>query len=272
MKIISDEYKNLNNFKNKFFNNNPFPHVVLDNFLDHNYFEKLKKFLISDNYYKAGKNFNSDVELNKSISLNEALPQKISDIVKELNSDLWVKILKSFTGIDTLKATKLGNIKLANYHEMGTSGFLGSHVDHSKEPETGKPHVLNIILYLSSDWKDEFGGATLLYDRYGKKIITKVPYKKNRAVIFLHTPYSFHGVEKLSKNNNIKRKVIYVDYYSESFKPFKHLKLKFSNDWFSHGTTFVLPNKFDYIKKKNWSYTKSYILYQYNKIKSKFKN
>ena len=272
MNIISNKYRNLNHIKYDFIKKTPFPHIVLDNFLDNNYFERLTKVLKKDNYYKAGKKFNSEVEMNKSISLNQSLPQIISDIVKELNCDMWIDNLKSLTGINTLKGTKLGNINLANYHEMGTSGFLGSHVDHSKEPETGKPHVLNIILYLSSDWKDEFGGATLLYDRYGKKIIIKVPYKKNRAIIFLHTPYSFHGVEKLSKNNNIKRKVIYVDYYSESFKPFKHLKFKFSNDWFSHGTTFVLPNKFDYIKKKNWSYTKSYILYQYNKIKSKFKN
>ena len=126
-------------------------------------------------------------------------------------------------------------------------------------------------MYLSSDWKDEFGGATLFFDKYGKKVVSKVPYKKNRAVIFLHTPYSFHGVERL-KDNNVKRKVIYVDYYSESFKPFKHLKFRFSNDWFSHGTTFILKNKLDYFKRKNWSYAKSFIKYKLNLIKSKFNN
>ena len=261
----------MNHIKDDFINKTPFPHIVLDNFLDKNYFESLTKILKKDNYYNAGKNFNSEVELNKSISLNQSLPQIISDIVKELNCDKWLNILKSLTGINTLKGTRLGNTELANYHEMGTSGFLGPHVDHSSEPQTGKPHVLNIILYLSSNWKDEFGGATLLYDRYGKEVISKVTYKKNRAVIFLHTPYSFHGVEKL-KNNNVKRKVIYVDYYSESFKPFKHLEFSFPNEWFSHGTTFILQNKLDYIKKKNWPYAKSYIKYQYNKINSKFKN
>ena len=271
MKVINNKYSDLNSIKKDFINKAPFPHIVLDDFLDNNYFNSLDKVLKKNNYYNSGKNFNSEVELNKSISINQSLPKVISNIVDELNSNNWINCLKSLTGIDSLKATKTGNTELANYHEMGTSGFLGSHVDHSSEPTTGKPHVLNIILYLSSDWKDEFGGATLFFDKYGKKVISKVSYKKNRAVIFLHTPYSFHGVEKL-KNNNVKRKVIYVDYYSDSFKPYKHLKFNYSNDWFSHGTTFILKNKMDYFKRKNWSYAKSLIKYKLNLIKSKFNN
>ena len=51
---------------------------------------------------------------------------------------------------------------LANYHEMGSNGFLGSHVDHSSDPNTGYPHVLNVILYLSSEWKSSYGGAIAL--------------------------------------------------------------------------------------------------------------
>lgn len=270
MRIINPKYFNLLNEKETFFMNKPFPHLVLDDFLEENFYEEITKKMSEKKYIlKKGKSFNSEIESNKKISLNESLPEYISKITKVLNSNEWIEILKKLTGITSLKSTNVGNTLLANYHEMGTNGFLGSHVDHSTDPSNGLPHVLNIILYLSSDWKENFGGATLLYDKKGKKIVSKIKYKKNRAVVFLHTPYSFHGVERLKNNKSLKRKTLYVDYYSESMKPFENFDLDFPNKWFKHGTTFVLPKSIDYLKFKNWSYTKSLIKYKIEHLKSK---
>tara|TARA_B100001059_G_scaffold67094_1_gene63798 strand:- start:2760 stop:3578 length:819 start_codon:yes stop_codon:yes gene_type:complete len=268
MDIINPSHTNLIKRKEEFFNKKPFPYLILDDFLEKNYFDLLEKQISKNNYFKEGKSFNSDLELNKSISLNTNLPDIISNITNILNSNDWLNELKYLTDIPTLHSTKVGNTKLANYHEMGSDGFLGSHVDHSIDPDTGNPHVLNIIVYLSSEWEESFGGATLLFNENGTKVKAQIPYKKNRAVIFLHTPYSFHGVEKLKNNFEIKRKSLYVDYYSKSLNPFSHIKLDFPNRWFSHGTTFVLPERKEYLKTKNWRYTKSLIKYNFNRIKS----
>ena len=271
MNIINPIHLDLISRKKEFLNKKPFPYIILDDFLEKNYFNSLEKQISKNDYLKHGKSFNSDLELNKTISLNEELPEIISDITNVLNSNEWLEVLKYLTDIKTLKSTKVGNTMLANYHEMGSDGFLGSHVDHSLDPDTGRPHVLNIILYLSSEWKEAFGGATLLFNQNGTKVKAQIPYKKNRAVIFLHTPYSFHGVEKLNNNFEIRRKSLYVDYYSETLNPFKHFKLEFPNRWFSHGTTFILPKKISYLKLKNWRYTKSLIKYNFNRVKTSFK-
>lgn len=270
--IINPIHKDLTNRKKEFFTKKPFPYLILDDFLEKNYFDLLEEKISKNNYFEEGKTFNSNLELNKSISLNTDIPEIISNITNVLNSVSWLEVLKSLTDIKTLKSTKVGNTKLANYHEMGSDGFLGSHVDHSTDPETGQPHVLNIILYLSSEWKEIYGGATLLFNKNGREVKAKIPYKKNRAVIFLHTPFSFHGVERLKNNFNIKRKSLYVDYYSESLKPFNHMKLDFPNRWFYHGTTFVLPNKSEYFKIKNWRYTKSLIRYNINRLKTSLRS
>ena len=74
------------------------------------------------------------------------MPNLVSNIVNELNSDKWVQNLRSLTDIESLFATDVGNTDLANYHEMKEKGYLGPHVDHSDDPDTGKPHVLNILL------------------------------------------------------------------------------------------------------------------------------
>ena len=260
MQIINPIHHNLLSRNEEFLSTKPFPFIVLDDFLESSYYNSLSAVLHSNNP-SMGRDFTSDVESNKSISLNSDLPGLVSNIVDVLNSAEWVENLKLLTGIATLTSTQNGNTMLANYHEMKSGGLLGSHVDHSHEPELGLPHVLNIILYLSNDWKTEFGGSTLFFDKNGSIPKAKIEYKPNRAVIFLHTPYSFHGVEKLHNNGEIKRKTLYVDYYSTTTNPFAHMKFDFSNKWFKHDTTFRLPNLKDYLKLKNKNYAKAYVKY-----------
>ena len=113
-----------------------------------------------------------------------------------------------------------------------------------------------------------FGGSTIFFNSTGVEVKSKVEYMPNRAVIFLHTPYSFHGVDRLKDNGDIKRKTLYIDYYSESLTPFKYMELPFKNHWFKHGTTFILPKLSDYLKSKNRNYAKTYIKYLFGKAVS----
>ena len=266
IKLINSKYHNLANYIDKFRFAEPFPFIILDNFLIDDCFKELQKFISVDNIEnkKIGKNFNTAVENNKWISKNMDLPKRIKLVTECLNCPEWISNLEKFSGIKEIFSTDVGNTQLANYHEMNSNGFLGSHVDHSSDPNTGRPHVLNIILYLSEIWKDEWGGSTLFYDNKGKKIIKEVKYAPNRAVIFLHTPYSFHGVSKINLNK-YKRSSIYVDYYSKVKNPYDHLKLNFSSKWFKHETCFVLPRFADYLKPRNIYYTKTLIKYNIKK-------
>jgi hypothetical protein len=265
MNIINTEHLNLNQKKEAFFNAKPFPHLVLDNFLEAEFFLNIKTiFQDIATSSTVGKQFNSAVE-EKWISLNSALPSAVKQIVDSLNAEQWVENMRGLTGIDSLVVTPNGNTKLANYHIMEAGGVLGPHVDHSHEPMKGIPHVLNIILYLSEDWDESAGGETCFYDTKGKHVVSKIKCKPNRAVIFLHTPYSFHGVERIKSGVTQKRRSIYVDYYSESYQPYKHMNLEFDSNWFKHGTTFKLDNKRDYLKLKNSHYAKSIVRYHLNR-------
>lgn len=255
--------------KEEFLQGAPFPHIVLDEFLDEDYFSSLNSVLEKMKNDVSGKHFATDVEKNKWISLNTSLPDVIKNIVDTLNADSWVGNMRELTGITSLVSTRYGNTKLANYHEMKPGGVLGSHVDHSFEPETGLPHVLNILIYLSENWDVSSGGATLFFDKYGNKVINKVEYKNNRAIIFLHTPYSFHGVEKIKNDCDKKRRTIYVDYYSQSYDPYVNIPLSFDKKWFKHGTMFKLDSILDYFRPKNKHYMKSFLQYHMNKCARK---
>ena len=90
--IINQLYENLDEYKNTFFCAKPFPHLVLDEFIDPSFFSDLTKIL-KDNKIVLGKHFNSTVETNKGISLNTALPEKLKEIINYLNSESWVENL-----------------------------------------------------------------------------------------------------------------------------------------------------------------------------------
>ena len=263
MNIINKIYNNLENYSDHFKNTEPFPHIILDNFLDETFFSTLDVEKFSIEKYK-NEHLDTFLERKKSNSRNVDLSDDIKELVNELNSERFVNELRKLTGIKELFQTSVGNTALSNYHEMYKSGFVGTHVDHSSEPNTGFPHVLNIIIYLTKNWNKHWGGSTILANKNGRKIEKIIQYVPNRAVIFLHTPFSFHGVQELNDNKK-KRSSVYVDYYSRNKNPYEHLKLTFKNVWFKHPATFILPNLKDFFKWKNRSYLKRMLKH---KIKS----
>ena len=56
MNIINPKYLNLEYKKEEFLSNKPFPYLILDNFLEKNYYKELDSKLSKNNYFKGGKN------------------------------------------------------------------------------------------------------------------------------------------------------------------------------------------------------------------------
>ena len=63
---------------------------------------------------------------------------------------------------------------------------------------------LNLILYLSSNWKEEYGGHLWLWshDQHTNqplKLEKEIPIGFNRALIFDTTQHSWHGISRMVK-------------------------------------------------------------------------
>ena len=80
--IINKKYHKLENYVDKFKSAEPFPFIVLDNFLKEDYFYELQNFISIENAKNKnkGKDFNTVVENNKWISKNSNLPEKIKQL------------------------------------------------------------------------------------------------------------------------------------------------------------------------------------------------
>ena len=268
---INKKHYNLSSMSNIFFMGRPFPHLVIDDFLSEDFILSLRGMNSPYQDKKNGRIFNTDFENEKFITLNDNLHPHLKNLLQELSSERWISNLQELTGIRDLFTTDINFAKLSNYHEMSSSGFLGPHVDHGSLPGTENPHVLNIIIYLTEDWGSGDGGGTQLFDAKGQEVMETIEYKFNRAIFFLHTPYSFHGVERISRNSFHKRKTLYIDYYSKAHNYFNIPIDPFLKNWFNHGTYFVLP----YIKYlssiKNFKYLKSFSQYHINQMISKIR-
>ena len=158
LSLINPKYFSLDTFVDQFRSAQPFPHIVLDDFLEEDVFVQICRSRIQAKIEKGGKYFHSKVEKKKWISLNCNLRKPIADVLHELNSVSWINNLTRLSHIELI-TTKTDNKMLANYHEMEPGGYLGPHVDHSSDPISGMPHVLNIILFLSDKLKNNLNST-----------------------------------------------------------------------------------------------------------------
>jgi hypothetical protein len=236
----------------QFWNAKPFPYLCIDNFLESDTFQDLAKD-VGKTSIKPTLTFETEIEKGKAIFSNKNCPASIQDAVGMLSHPEFLMQLKELIGINSLGPLTDFNsehMPFNYFHLMSDGGILGSHVDHSSIGDDNV-HVLNCIFYISEQWDTSWGGHTVFFNKLGVKEKSKVTYKPNRLVIFLHSSQSFHGVSKI-KGNSCERGSIYMDYLTNK-NNLKHLNIqsqkygsKFIAKYWRHQTTFIPFNTMNF--------------------------
>ncbi len=198
----------------------PFPHLVVDNFLSEKDAKIISKvFPKSDeiNWNKHGSGANADLENFKGVKLQSSdeskFPHEIKGLMREFNSQGFLYFLKELTGVDYIFGDPYYNG--CGLHSTGNGGRLMIHADVNRYPYPSlADQYLNCILYVSDEWRDSWGGALELWDKKAKKCIKSIHPKFNRLVIFRTDREAFHGHPfpiKCPENN--RRNSLAVYYY-----------------------------------------------------------
>ena len=275
--MINEFHSKIENLKLKW-ENDPFPHVIIDNFFPEEIFLKiLKEFKKFEKQKDIKKNFRTYLEFNKQAYGEKDLTNNLKLPVKLLGGKSFIKLLQR--NVANIKISSLSEWE--NYggyfplHQMGDEGILGCHVDHSHYKKDYL-HIANSIFFCSPVWKKSWGGETLLFNKLGLKKIKNIEPLPNRLLIFIHSATSFHGVNKINCPKNVKRLSFYMDYYIENLK-LKELEKNliskniFNTKYFNHTTTFVpffplglSSFKIKYLfHKSNYFYLKKFLLFLY---------
>ena len=102
--MINSKYLDLSKYIEAFRAAEPFPHIILDNFFKDSFFKKISDELDKSTSKVKGKEFDSEVEKNKVINLNNNLPRTIETILSVLKTVSWINNLINLTGIKDLIA------------------------------------------------------------------------------------------------------------------------------------------------------------------------
>lgn len=191
--------------------NDPFPHVVLDDFLDGD----LLRRVAAEFPDSAGKDFfdRAQERLKFQFRPDQCDGPATRMLFAELNSRAFLTFLGELTGIRGLIADPYH--AGAGLHETRRGGHLGVHADFPFHAGMKVERRLNLLIYLNEDWAPEYGGALELWDRGMERARHSILPEFGRAVIFSTDRDTFHGhPEPLTCPEGRSRRSIATYYYT----------------------------------------------------------
>ncbi|MEQ8304001.1 MAG: 2OG-Fe(II) oxygenase [Cyclobacteriaceae bacterium] len=111
-----------------------------------------------------------------------------------------VDLVSEITGLKSLVPDELlyaGGISL-----MSNGNFLNPHLDNSHNNDRSLYRVLNLLYYVTPDWKQENGGNLELWDNGPKNRQRIIHSKFNRLAVMITNKSSIHSVSKVIVNDS----------------------------------------------------------------------
>jgi len=220
-------------FQEQYVTANPFPHIVLDDFLP----EELAEFCVRE-FPKgpvSGREWARRQENKKLEFKPDALPPSVQSLFHCFNSAPFLGFLQNLSGIRGLIPDPY--FAGGGFHEVLNGGHLDVHADFNHHVLLDLERRLNVLIYLNKDWKEEYGGCFEVWDRKMSKRCLRVVPSFNRCVIFNTSSISFHGnPEPVDHPLGLSRRAIALYYYTSTWDKSRR----------EHSTRFkVRPNSID---------------------------
>ena len=179
------------------YNNNPFDHWIINDFLDIDTARQAsKEFIDYDNPAEEIIHYSGWIAEKKACNRWDRFPPLTYRIFSNLLSVNFVDHLSKITGISPLYPD-IG-LHGGGWHMHSKSGKLAVHLDYSIHPKLNLQRKLNLIVYLEEDYDPSWGGSLQLWshDKDNKRPLNKVKEIEpifNKAIIFDTTQKSWHG-------------------------------------------------------------------------------
>lgn len=251
-KYFGDWINNLDVLKEKYNNALPFEYIKLDNFLQKDYAEEIYKSFPTDfeNWHK----YWNPIEVKYANDDINNMDKSIKDAFYLLSSNKLIEVFSEITQIKNLEYDPY--LHGAGLHVHPRYGRLNMHLDYEKHPKLiNKQRRLNIILFLTKDWKEEWNGDNQLWDKNMNECIVKTYPKFNSAIIFKTDELSWHGLpEKILCPPEIYRKTLAYYYISPLINISNETKIGNDGSGFRTKATFIKRPQDKYDEKMEQLY------------------
>ena len=205
---------------NKYNQAQPFPHIVIDNFLPPSILNGvIDDFRNHNDWGWDNSQYSQQHQVKKFFSpWNEndsnTLPINTKLILNYLNSPETISMLEKLTGINGLIAdpTLLGG----GMHKIDSGGKLSIHADSRKHVVTGNYRRINLLVYLNKNWNSEWGGSLQLWNNDMTTMVQDIQPFFNRVVIFNTGGDTYHGhPHDLNTPEGVSRISLALYYYTK---------------------------------------------------------
>lgn len=191
----------------------PFPHIVIDDFLSPAAAEAvLAEFTSTQAGWDYYHHYN---EKKQALTHAAGMGPTTRDLVECLHSARFVTFLEQLTGVEGLLADP--DLDGAGLHKTLPGGFLNMHTDFLSH--TQKRHwsrQFNLLIYFNKDWRPEWEGALEFWNADLTRRVRSIAPLFNRCVIFLTREVSYHGhPQKLACPAGVDRKSLALYYYRD---------------------------------------------------------
>lgn len=208
----------------------PFPHFVKEGIWDEDLLLSIEnEFKVFDKW-DGQKNF-ANAKWKKFCGTYSNFPINTRKLIDFAMSNEFVAFLEQVTGIEKLLVdnTFLGG----GMHNTFDGGYLDMHADFNYNENIGLYRRLNLLVYLNSEWKEEYGGYLEIEDTEKMFHKTIAPVI-NTTVLFVTDDDSIHGHPiPMTLPDNVSRKSIALYYYTKE-KPMKgHYSVRNTTKYYS---------------------------------------
>lgn len=182
--------------RKQFLNAEPFNHVVLDNFFYEDFALAIANEFPNWNDPEWNR-YDNAIEKKKTLNIWDKFKENTYCAFTELLSIKTVDSIASMADIGRYLYADIG-LHGGGQHAHSCGDKLNIHLDYSIHPKLKMERRLNIIIYMTPNWQEEWGGGLELWshdatNNQPKECVVKVVNKFNRAIIF-DTRNSWHGL------------------------------------------------------------------------------
>jgi len=197
----------------------PFPHIVIDNFL-----EEALALQLENQCREADTNVNASNGFTQKgkLALNDwsSMPPLVEKACSFFNSGRFLSIVEAITGIKGLIPDP--HLEGGGLHRTERGGFLKMHTDFNFNKRLNLHRRVNVLYYLNSNYKDEWDGKlrlSLTPARQKTAEMTAIAPAFNRLVIFNTNDKTFHGHPEPHRFPSDIPRTSLAFYYYSTHKP-----------------------------------------------------
>jgi Rps23 Pro-64 3,4-dihydroxylase Tpa1-like proline 4-hydroxylase len=190
----------------------PFPHVVVDGFLDAALADR-----VADEFARPGVAWKAYHHVNERKAVASVLSSfgpTTRAVIETLHGDAFRAGLEALTGDSGLLPDPA--LDGSGLHVTEDGGFLNVHADHlSHTTQRTWSRRINLLLFLNRGWQAAWGGQLELWSADMRECVQRIEPGFNRCVIFPVSRSTYHGVVPVRCPSGRSRKSIALYYFRD---------------------------------------------------------